>query len=237
MKVSDKVKGEKTTSRQAPLPHGRLGSSEKPLNVASAPQRGANSPFATEGRGQGVGLRLVDLPTWEGVLMYDPEDLNADRPLRLWRVSRRGGKRLRYELKARIANCSPRAGEKQLLLPRAEFKFRYRGKTIALYRSHATMLAFMGFAIADRRHYVIDHINNITLDDRPSNLQVITQRENLLRSERRRETLHLSPKEKKRQREERVAYMDRLRQQLRAIHPDADPIDIEIEVTLELNRT
>ena len=99
------------------------------------------------------------------------------------------------------------------------------------------MLAYMGFAIADRRHYVIDHINNITLDDRPSNLQVITQRENLLRSERRRETLHLSPKEKKRQREERVAYMDRLRQQLRAIHPDADPIDIEIEVTLELNRT
>ena len=99
------------------------------------------------------------------------------------------------------------------------------------------MLAFMGFAIADRRHYVIDHINNITLDDRPSNLQVITQRENCQRSERRRETLHLSPKEKKRQREERVAYMDRLRQRLRAIHPDADPIDIEIEVTLELNRT
>ena len=56
MKVSDNIKGEKTTSRQAPLPHGRLGSSEKPLNVASAPQRGANSPFATEGRGLGVGL-------------------------------------------------------------------------------------------------------------------------------------------------------------------------------------
>ena len=237
MKVSDNVKGEKTTSRQAPLPHGRLGSSEKPLNVASAPQRGANSPFATEGRGQGVGLRLVDLPTWEGVLMYDPEDLNADRPLRLWRVRRRGGKRLRYELKARIVRWSPRCSEGDRLRPRAEFTFQYRGKTIALYRSHATMLAYMGFAIADRRHYVIDHINNITLDDRPSNLQVITQRENLLRSERRRETLHLSPKEKKRQREERVAYMDRLRQQLRAIHPDADPIDIEIEVTLELNRT
>ena len=188
-------------------------------------------------KGKKVGLRLVDLPTWEGVLMYDPEDLNADRPLRLWRVRRRGGKRLRYELKARIVRCSPGCGESHRLRPRAEFDFRYRGKMIHLYRSHATMLAFTGFAIADRRHYVIDHINNITLDDRPSNLQVITQRENCQRSERRRETLHLSPKENKRQCEKRVAYMDRLRQQLRAIHPDADPIDIEIEVTLELNRT
>ncbi len=57
---------------------GRLGSLEKPLNVASAPQRGANSPFATEGKGQGVGpaimnesfrtilseMRHPDVPTW-----------------------------------------------------------------------------------------------------------------------------------------------------------------------------
>ena len=57
---------------------GRLGSLEKPLNVASAPQRGANSPFATEGKGQGVGPAIMnesfrtilsemkhpDVPTW-----------------------------------------------------------------------------------------------------------------------------------------------------------------------------
>ena len=37
----------------APSLIGRLGSLEKPLNVASAPQRGANSPFATEGKAGG----------------------------------------------------------------------------------------------------------------------------------------------------------------------------------------
>ena len=49
---------------------GRLGSSEKPLNVASAPQRGANSSFATEGRAGGgsltrlylTGQRTIEIP-------------------------------------------------------------------------------------------------------------------------------------------------------------------------------
>ena len=40
----------------APSLIGRLGSSEKPLNVASAPQRGANSSFATEGKAGGESL-------------------------------------------------------------------------------------------------------------------------------------------------------------------------------------
>ena len=42
----------------APSLIGRLGSSEKPLNVASAPQRGANSSFATEGKAGGVSSHL-----------------------------------------------------------------------------------------------------------------------------------------------------------------------------------
>ena len=37
----------------APSLTGRLGPLEKPLNVASSPQRGANSPFATEGKAGG----------------------------------------------------------------------------------------------------------------------------------------------------------------------------------------
>ena len=37
------------SKHSAPSLTGRLGSSELPLNVATAPQRGANSPFATEG--------------------------------------------------------------------------------------------------------------------------------------------------------------------------------------------
>ena len=96
------------------------------------------------------------------------------------------------------------------------------------------MLCLTGFSIVDRRHWVIDHKNNNTLDDRPSNLQVITQRENLERSERRKITLRLSPAERKRQREERVAWMNERRRQLMAIHPEADRNDIDFELAVEM---
>ena len=44
------------------------------------------------------------------------------------------------------------------------------------------MLCWMGFAIADPRHWVVDHIDGNPLNDRPKNLQIITQSMNLKRS-------------------------------------------------------
>ena len=96
------------------------------------------------------------------------------------------------------------------------------------------MLCLTGFAICDRRHWVIDHKNNNTLDDRPSNLQVITQRENLARSERLKRIMRLSPAERMRQRLKRQAKMQERKLQLMAIHPDADMIDIELELAIEM---
>ena len=56
-------KNKNTTSllHSAPSLIGRLGSSELPLNVATAPQRGANSPFATEGKAGGESGESVEI--------------------------------------------------------------------------------------------------------------------------------------------------------------------------------
>ena len=179
------------------------------------------------------GTRLEWVPSWEGVLQWAPEDLKADRCLRLWhtfRSKRFGGRRIRIQLRPSLPVYQGCLIQRR----RAEFKFRHKGEQIHLYRSHLTKLCETGFAIADRRHWVIDHQNSITLDDRPSNLKVISQCENLARSERLKVTRRLSPKERKRQSEERVAWMQKRKRQLMAIHPDADMIDIEWELAIEM---
>ena len=180
--------------------------------------------------------KLEWLPTWEGVLMYDPEDLKNDRPVRIWHVITRKSKRhgvqhIGYEVKPTLWRFHHSSDNQR---PRAVFSFHYHGKTVSLYRSHVTMLALVGFTIADRRHWVIDHVNGCTLDDRPSNLQIISQKENCRRSELRRENHPLNNKEEQRRANIRQAWMAERRLALMNAMPYADAIDIEIELAMQM---
>ena len=178
--------------------------------------------------------KLEWLPTWEGVLMYDPEDLKNDRPVRLWHVvkhERFGNEKVCFEVKPTLKRYRHSSHSQR---PRAKFTIFHHGKKISLYRSHVTMLALVGFTIADRRHWVIDHVNGCTLDDRPSNLQVIPQSENCRRSESRKESLRLSNVERKRRVIIRQAWMAERRLALMNAMPYADAIDIEIELAMQM---
>ena len=177
--------------------------------------------------------QLEWVPGWEGVLKYAPEDLRNDRPLRLWRVRRlRGGKVLCYELSPSLMRFNHSL--RHSLRPRVAFKFLFKGLLIQLQRSALVQLCRDGFAVCDRRHWVIDHINNITVDDRPSNLQVISQKENVARSRLLTQINRFSNAERKRQCEEKRAWMQAERKRLMAIYPLADANDIEFELALSL---
>ena len=185
--------------------------------------------------------RLEWLPTWEGVLMFDPEDLRQDRPVRIWHVvtrksKRHGVQRLRYELKPTLKINSNKKCLTDCLRPRCKYSFLHKGKKIELFRYHATMLAYFGFVPENPRLWVADHYDNNTLNDRPSNLSYISQRENLSRSKAREENLRLSNAERKRRAQIRIAWMERMRPHvIAAIGPGATAIDVELELTQLLN--
>lgn len=185
---------------------------------------------------KGLSRGLEWLPSYEGVLLYDPEDIKEDRPVRLWHYTKHrrfGDKPVLYELKPSLCKCDHSRNGRDQQRPRVEFKFMHHGQLYHLQRSYATWLAYMGFAIADRRHWVIDHLDNNTLNDSKSNLQVITQRENCHRSARLQEMLKLSPRDRKLRAQASVDKRERLRQHIiSTMEPGATEIDVEIELTM-----
>ena len=130
---------------------------------------------------------LRPVPAWDGVLYYDPLDFELDRPLTFYRRlhHRRLGE-IRYPVKVYTEDRKMWYHKHGLnRRPRFQRKIHItrKGVTVHLSCSNLTMHCQMGFTIADPRHWVVDHINGDSTDDRPSNLQVITQSENCTRSE------------------------------------------------------
>ena len=131
---------------------------------------------------------LRPVPAWDGVLYYDPLDIQLDRPLTFYRRlhHRRLGDII-YPLKSwkkDVKIWQRKHGCNAKPMFREYITIKRKGTQIPLYVSQLTMHCIMGFTIADPRHWVVDHIDGDSMNNRPSNLQVITQSENLRRSEK-----------------------------------------------------
>lgn len=180
------------------------------------------------------GTHLEWVPTWEGVLKYCPDDLKNDVPLRFWHCFRHKGFKRNVCVQLTISFQHTR-GYAHHAQPRRKILIRHRGKVLNIKCAQLTYLCLFGFRPVDKRRWVVDHINGNSMDDRPSNLQLISQSENVLKSSKFREIKKLSNAEKKRWRAERLAKIEELRMHIiAAMGPEAKRIDVEIELAQRL---
>ena len=98
---------------------------------------------------------LRPVPAWDGVLYYDPLDIQLDRPLTFYRRlhHRRLGE-IRYPLKSwkkDVTSSYRKKGVRAKPMFREFIKIRRKGTLIPLYVSQLTMHCMMGFTIATCR--------------------------------------------------------------------------------------
>ena len=117
-------------------------------------------------------------------LMYDPADMARDRPLRFYRYM--DEKKWVCELnswKKDVQSCHRKSGRSPRALPqmRWEVSLKHKGRSIHFQCNRLTLFVKTGWCPPPEECHttVCLHLNEDSLDDRPSNLRWGTQQENV----------------------------------------------------------
>ena len=146
-------------------------------------------------------------------LMYDPADVARDRPLRFYRYQVEGETKWVCELKPAkydVQYTRRKSGRSPRVLPqlRWHIKLSYKDKTIHFLCNRLTLFVKTGWCPPqeESRTTVCLHLNEDSLDDRPSNLRWGTQQENVMMSAKSRAAARRNIKKA------REAYMQKARE-------------------------
>ena len=174
------------------------------------------------------GLHLEWVPLWEGKLKYCPDDLKNDVPLRFWHCyyHKQMKRWVCNEVNPSVVWTNSYRGKY-----RRRLHFKHHGKLIDVYCSYLTIKTFFAFEPTDRRRNVVMHLNDHQMDDRPSNLEWGTQKENMAMSRKCKEMNRLEPAERHRVAEARQKRIEKLRLHvIAALGPDATRTEVEVQV-------
>lgn len=173
-------------------------------------------------------LKLEWVPSYEGYIAYRPAEILKDKIPNFYKV-------LANQRQYRIARLHPFIEQNDCIFQsRARFKVTIKGKPVTIKRYKLVHLCSTGFAIADPNKYVIDHIDGNSMNDRPSNLRVITRVDNI-KTEVNDAHRHLSIESKVKYKKELKAFAERREKELRKKYEWAMTVDIYFKLTCDIN--
>jgi hypothetical protein len=173
-------------------------------------------------------FKLEWIPSFEGYLAYNPDEIKKDKIPNFYRVFANKGL-------YRIVRLHPAVVYNDCIFQsRAQYKVIINGKMTYLKRYQLVHLCSIGFPVADPNKYVIDHIDENSMNDKPSNLRVITRVDNL-RTNVNKALKRLSYESKVKYRNELKAFAERREKELRKKYEWAMVADIFFKLTCDIN--
>lgn len=174
-------------------------------------------------------LKLEWVPSYEGHLAYHPVEIIKDMIPNFYRV-------LADKRQYRIIRLHPYITQNDCIFQkRARYTIFINGQKAVIKRSKLVHLCSTGFAIADPNKYVIHHIDENSMNDRPSNLGVLLRVDNT-KSEVNDAHRRLSIESKVKYKKELKAFAERREKELRKKYEWAMSADIFFKLNCEINK-